>query len=628
MQSLFVIPGAKSWTAVVSKLFIYLSLTVFAAMATPPLLAAANHPVSVIEADIYVTKFKTTMRLRCFAEDLELIHGVEALEDGFYDTEELFDATGDHAEYLAEKIELIDEKGILVPGQITEIDHFEVPEEGVRAGELMKYSIGIVIEYKHEQPPNFLTINQHVVAAALLLPSELKILLKQQGSELPYFKMMKPDQPETFSFDWTHPLPASDASDEERESWFEQQREKTLGITSYSSVYSFIYITNYQIRHEVLIPLATLASFFEIDRKDPGFLDIPEQDVVAEKIKALFSVGNPVSIDNVQVDPVFDRIDFYALDLKDFAMQAQRRRVSMANGRVGIIMSYGTKGIPRDVKLTWDIFNDTLKTVDSIVFAFEEVGKTEFSMFLEDNTYHWSDQDRPAPPQITNVCANAKLLEPPSLLLPLVACGYIAFAIFLLLISLFLRNSASSLRYSANSLTGLAALLLVGGWATWEIKTAVPDPFSTRKPISEDLAQGIFEQLHKNMFRAFDYHNESDIYDALARSVDGELLRQLYLEINDTLRVAEQGGAVSRIDEVKIVDGQLLPSSEQDSPGFDYRCRWELLGTVEHWGHIHERNNKYNASFRIELIDKDWKIRRMQMEDFEHGVVKTRLRQL
>ncbi|MDB4357719.1 hypothetical protein N9Z11_03515, partial [Mariniblastus sp.] len=50
------------------------------------------HPVSVVEADIYVNRAQTTMRLKCFAEDLELLQGVEALENGFYDSDELLDA--------------------------------------------------------------------------------------------------------------------------------------------------------------------------------------------------------------------------------------------------------------------------------------------------------------------------------------------------------------------------------------------------------------------------------------------------------------------------------------------------------------------------------------------------------
>ena len=588
---------------------------------TIPASAALEHPVSVIEADIFVTKFKATMRLRCFAEDLQLLQGVEPLDDGFYDSEELFDATEDHADYLADKIELISEKGNRIAATVAEIDHFEAPEDGIRSGELMQYTIGIVLEFKFEEAPNFLTINQHIIAEGLLLPSELKILLKQEGSDDPFFKMMKPDKPETFSFDWTNPLPATDASEQERESWFEQQREKTLGISSYSSVYSFIYITNYQVRHEVLIPLATLTSFFEIKRTDPAFLEIAEQDVAAKRIEALFSIGNPVVIDNVTVDPVFDRIDFYGLDLKDFAMQSERRKVSMANGRAGIIMSYSTKGMPRDVQVTWDKFNDSVQTVDSFVFAFEDASKTEFSTFLEDNTFQWSSKDRPAPLPITNVNADAEIFGVPKLRLPMAS----------LVLGILALPLIAALPFTRKPL-GIAtiSILLVGlCGATSSMFIAEYDhPYRLPQPIPEDKANSVFEQLHRNMFRAFDYHSESEIYDALARSVDGELLRQLYLEINDSLKVAEQGGAVSRIDEVNFTGGELLPNSDSENPGFNYRSKWELLGTVEHWGHIHQRNNTYDARFRVELIENDWKIRKMQVDDFKHDVLKTRVRRL
>ena len=590
-------------------------------LSSNPAYAASEHPVSVIEADIFVTKFKATMRLRCFAEDLQLLQGVEPLDDGFYDSEELFDATEDHADYLAEKIELISEKGDRIKATVSEIDHFEAPEGGIRSGELMQHTIGIVLEFKFEEVPNFLTINQHIIAEGLLLPSELKILLKQEGSDDPFFKMMKPDQPETFSFDWTNPLPAADASDEERESWFEQQREKTLGISSYSSVYSFIYITNYQVRHEVLIPLATLTSFFEIERAESGFLEIAEQDVAAKRIEALFSIGNPVVIDNVKVDPVFDRIDFYGLDLKDFAMQSERRKVSMANGRVGIIMSYSTKGMPRDVQVTWDKFNDSVKTVDSFVFAFEDASKTEFSMFLEENTFQWSSEDRPAPLPITNVSTEAQNFGVPKLRLPMASLALGILALPFIVALPFARKPVAIAAVST---------LLVGacGAMSGMFVTEYDHPYQLPKPIPEGTAHDVFQQLHRNMFRAFDYHSEGEIYDALARSVDGELLRQLYLEINDSLKVAEQGGAVSRIDEVNFTGGELLPTTSSEHPGFNYRSKWELLGTVEHWGHIHQRNNTYDARFRVELIENDWKIRKMTVDDFKHDVVKTRVRRL
>ena len=64
-----------------------------------------------------------------------------------------------------------------------------------------------------------------------------------------------------------------------------------------------------------------------------------------------------MAIDGETIQPAFDRIDFYGLDLRDFAMQAEKRPVSMANGRVGIIMSYRTNGTPQTVDVTWEKFN-------------------------------------------------------------------------------------------------------------------------------------------------------------------------------------------------------------------------------------------------------------------------------
>ncbi len=588
--------------------------------------ATVDHPVSVVEADIYVNRFRTTMKLKCFAEDLELLQGVAPLEDGFYDPDELVDATQDHAKYLAEKITIRNAEGELLPARVTEVIEFEIPEEGIRSGTLMNYQMGFVLEFEYDQPPEFITIEQEMVAEGALLPSEFKILLKQAGSDTPYMHMMKPKQPETFRFDWDKPILSTEASEKEWEEWFAEQREKTLGITSYSSVYSFIYITDYEVRHEVLIPLATLSTLMEFERADESFLEIDEQELAAEKIEAFFSVGNPVVIDGVEVQPVFDRIDFYGLDLKDFAVQAEKRRVSMASGRVGVIMSYSTKSPPTSVEVTWDKFNDVIKSVDSVIFAYDKVEKTEFSMFLEDNTYQWQEPERKPLPPITGIAAtiDRKSLEPPTWNVPVLSLILLALAILVPMIQPLFRLNRKLV------IASIAGLVLAGLIALPYHKKTVPNPLAA-KPVfqmEDENASQVFAQLHKNMFRAFDYRRESDVYDALAKSVDGELLRELYLQINQSLRVKEQGGAVARIDEVNLLDGDQedvadLPLS---GPAFGYRCKWNLIGTIEHWGHIHQRENQYDAQFVVQLKDDSWKITEMEVVDEEQGQVKTSLR--
>ena len=145
------------------------------------------------------------------------------------------------------------------------------------------------------------------------------------------------------------------------------------------------------------------------------------------------------------------------------------------------------------------------------------------------------------------------------------------------------------------------------------------------------ITRQVFEQLHRNTYRAFDYQTESDVYDALQCSVAGDLHRQLYLQIRRGLEMQEQGGAVARIRDVTLLDGEsqpLSPDGRQDERGFLYRCRWNVAGTVEHWGHVHARTNQYEAEFAVEPREEAWKITAVELLDEQRVKFETRLRGL
>ena len=96
----------------------------------------------------------------------------------------------------------------------------------------------------------------------------------------------------------------------------------------------------------------------------------------------------------------------------------------------------------------------------------------------------------------------------------------------------------------------------------------------------------------------------------------------------------EQGGAMSRISEVAILSGQKEPfpndnaGKQRDEHGFCRRCRWNVSGTVEHWGHIHERTNQYEALFVMEPVAGVWKITELLLLDEQRVQFEPRLRGL
>ena len=143
----------------------------------------------------------------------------------------------------------------------------------------------------------------------------------------------------------------------------------------------------------------------------------------------------------------------------------------------------------------------------------------------------------------------------------------------------------------------------------------------------------VFASLHADLYAAFQYRTESDVYDALAFSTSGDVLQATYLNIVEGLKMEEQGGAVARVREVEILDGtrgELTGQrrSKELPAGFAYRCRWNVAGTVEHWGHIHARTNQFEADFHVESVGGNWKVTHLAVVDSRRLQFSTGVRDL
>jgi hypothetical protein len=490
----------------------------------------------------------------------------------------------------------------------------------------MAHSLTFELQYEFSAPPEFLTLSQRFTDDEGVLPSEMKLVLKQENAEDTHTAELRPDDVEIVRLSWDNPPLSPQASEEEREEWVAKQKEETLGITSYSSVYSFLYINDYEVRHEILIPLLTLEQSVLIARDEDEFLDIAEQDVARQQIEAYFSSGNPIEVDDVQLRPVVLRCDFYGLDFRDFAQQAPRKRVPMVSARVGIILSYKATDPPRTVKLTWNRFNEFVWTVNTVVFAYDQMSKTTLTRLGKRNVYQWESPGRPVRPPPEPIAA---VFPPrPTLSLPVISLGCVFVALAAVLA---MKIRGAALR---NRLVVSGALLAIAAVAWPFLRCKAPDPFAPGFELSDERAKTVFAALHKNVYRAFEFHDESEVYDALAASIHGDLLQDVYLQIQRGLKMQEQGGAVSRIREVSILTEQNEPLPEpeagkqRDERGFSRRCRWNVSGTVEHWGHIHERTNQYEALFVVEPVAGAWKITELLLLDEQRVQFETRLRGL
>jgi hypothetical protein len=592
------------------------------ATAGVPRLRSNQHPISITEASMFVTKTTARTRLQMFAEDLVLFQGLEPDSADRISADDLRRGLEDHKAFLLEKFVVRDAAGERLTGRVTDLKPFEIPADGIPSTEMMKHSAVYEIEHSFASPPEFLTIQQDIADENFIIPSEMSLHVHQSGTALNFAERLLPGASTTVRFDWEAPL-SEDASDSEWELWFEKQREKTLGITSYSSVYSFVYLEPAEIRHELLIPLATLGTMIQLRHQDPSFVDVSEQDVIRKDVEKWLSGQNPVLINGRAVAPRFSRIDFYSLDLSDFAAQAEPRRVSMASGRVGVIMSYQPEdGIVRDASLTWNQFYSSMTKIPAVVIAGpERVERFEFSRFNKpaENTLTWACPEALLPQPVQPVLV--QLPAPPVLKVP--------FAGVILLVAacceFWLLRARPYGRISAGLFAALGLVLMVIPAAATEIA----HPW--RKPeLPAGTAADVARTLHRGMYRALDFGTEDRVFDVLATSVDGPLLEQLYVQLMDSLRVREQGGAAARIRAVDYELAELQPRStaagEAPWPGFSCNVQWLVAGTVEHWGHVHERQNLFNGRLTVEPRNGEWKITRMDILGQEQKSARTTLR--
>lgn len=567
---------------------------------------------------MFVTRTKAVVRIQMFAEDLILFQGLEPDEQDLISPEDLERGLEQHKEFLLEKFSVRNVDGELVKGQITDLKPFEIPAEGIPSTEMMQHTATYEIEYPFATPPEFLTIQQDISDPNFIVPGEMSLNVHQAGTGLNYSERLLPGGSTTIRFDWEQTL-SEDASDAEWDSWFEKQREATLGITSYGSVYSFIYIEPVEIRHEMLIPLATLSTILHVEHQDPAFVEVSEQDAIRESIRKWLADDNPVLINGTRVRPEFTRIDFYSLSLSDFATQAEAQRVSIASGRAGIIMTYRTPDdVVRDVSLSWATFYSSMKKVPAVVIAYpDSMDRFEFSRFNapEDNTLTWECKPENLPTRI--VAVRADLPEIPTLSVPV---GGVA-ALVAAALSLLITQRIAKVVAVGVLLTAAASL-----WSPTAITIA--HPWKQPAELSTDQAKAVFTSLHQGIYRSLDFGNEERIYDVLATVVEGDLLEDIYLQLRKSLELREQGGAMARIRSITYEDLQVIPREQTQTPwpGFQFRSTWIVDGTVEHWGHVHERKNEFTAVFTMQPRDGDWKITRMDLENQAQKSAKTTLR--
>ncbi|MFO0941270.1 MAG: hypothetical protein U0930_10925 [Pirellulales bacterium] len=505
---------------------------------------ATPHPVSLSSAAVELSSNQVRVEMQIMLEDLVLYHSLSADGNMNYDPSALTEAAKKHRKFLVDYFSILDVDGNKIIGKLESDAFDQIGDAAVPQAELMKRSVSYLYSYPLEKKPQFLTFLQTFGGPKSALPSIMDLYITrneifEESAQIAF------NRPHTIKIDWQRNPEGKKQTLAELRKLRKDQLKDRLGIGSYSGLYSFLYINRFEVRHEILIPVTTMEQFLPVPRTAPEFLEVEEQAACRPAIEQFFKTHGKVTIDDQVIEPKVQRVSFFSVDIADFALNADPRKIGVHQGRVGVMISYPSKKVPKKVDVQWDTFSEYAPFIDMTLLIGNQA---------PDRTYFYPNQ--------TNFQWTGELIGP-----------------------------------------------------------SVQPVQVTGKLADEKTRIEVTTNVLGNIYRAFDFRDDEQVYDSLATSVQGDLLRELYLRVKKSLIVAEQGGDLSYMTKIEVTESKLNPKLADT-----FKTTWTVTSVSEHWGHIHTRTTQYQADLKLVEQAGQWKLAKFQLLDEQRIRFETSIR--
>jgi hypothetical protein len=389
--------------------------------------------------------------------------------------------------------------------------------------------------------------------------------------------------------------------------WYSKFNNTNLKRHHASALMTFLYVEPYEVRHEVLTRVKDLEQWMDLGLRGDAFIEIDELDPLRQRIADFMLDRNEVLIDGQPGKPILDRSNFVTVGVKGIRIVEVPQRLEISTAIVGVIMTFITDGIPQEVKVDWELFTDQVQRVPAT--STDPAGPLPTFVTPDDNVHTWTNYLKNY--KIPTVAPVAVAGSLGAVEIPTVSAASGLLSLFALLLLMQRRRGGG-----ATQLPLFAALVLgIGIVVAWPYaRVAVDRPALLAGTLDADQSSALVETLLKNVYRAFDFREEDDVYDKLAFTVAGDLLADIYLQSRQSFAVQQAGGAQAKVQEVAIQEA-VATRRDDGGLGYDVRAKWTAMGTVGHWGHTHIRQNLYDALLTIEAVDGSWKIKAMEVLD-------------
>ncbi len=454
-----------------------------------------------------------------------------------------------------------------------------------------KLVLNVVLEYTFDDKPTSLTIQPPLLAGSDLCAANIGFVCYHNGLPINDFRYMPGEV--SLDLDWDDP-------------WYSQFRNPNLRRQFESPLSAYLYIEPYEVRKEIIVRPKDLQAWLDLDLRDDDVLPAEQQEELKQRVAAFLSKRNPVTIDGKPAQGRLDRIHFIRRTLRTTGIIEPAVDLDATSATLGVIFVYPVDSLPEQVSMQWELFTPKIQSIPAV--ATDEAGGLPSKVTPDDSVLVWKNYlTNPTNPQMLVVAC------PPSkrqFAVPMlsVLCGSVVLGSFVILV----KQRASGGVLSRTTLATSLAAIAVGAISLPFARITIANPFDKPPTLSQRESKDILTSLLHNVYRSFDHHDESLIYDRLAKSISGELLADVYLETRKSMEVKNQGGLRISVKEVNVTVVDAVDRNEVEPT---FQCQWQVSGWIGHWGHIHARVNEHMALITLAERDGVWKISDMEMLD-------------
>lgn len=367
------------------------------------------------------------------------------------------------------------------------------------------------------------------------------------------------------------------------------------------AVQGYVSIEPFELRKEFVLRFDAVAEEMGLEKSAP----ISEQNrsKFEEAIGSFLTGKCPIQIDGRLAEMELDRVHFVRPDPEKGLVVDDRTSIPAEEALVGVVFATPLEKPPEQVEIRWEVFPSDGS--EAVVEAGVRGQRSARKLTPENDVLLWENEGGLVVPELLALpSVPSESVDPAARRMfgfGLVAVGTLA---------LLMASRWRGRRRRAILVTGGITLVIAAGVIAASGRASAPR-------VTADQADEICYALLRNIYHAFDYRRESDIYDVLARSTEGDLLTQIYLEVKQSLEVESQGGARVRVTDLDLRSCELVPSEEGRSGMLATECEWVAVGTVTHWGHTHDRVNRYRARLEIGPREGEWRLVGLQLQSEE-----------